>query len=73
MPEWNPYKRKKHTYIEIEAQSNANVSSLKRDLNEFDIYSNLYKDVNTDHNVNYELFSKCVCLKKSGYLVKKSS
>ena len=50
------YKRK-NTYIEIEAQSNANVSSLKRDLKELDIYSKLFKDVNTDHTLitNYSL------------------
>ena len=57
----NFIQKEKHTYIEIEAQSNANISSLKRDLKDFDIYSKLYKDVNTDPNINYELFSKCVC------------
>ena len=63
------YKKEKHTYIEIEAQSNGNVS----DLNELDIYGKLYKDVNTDPNINYELFSECVCSMKEKWIHRKKS
>ena len=49
----NFIQKEKHIYIEIEAQSNANVSSLKTNLKDLDIYSKLYKDVNTDPNISY--------------------
>ena len=50
----NSIQKETHTYIEFEQQSNATFSSLKRDLEEFDNHSKLFKDVNTDHTVKYK-------------------